>query len=211
MSEFNTIPSIQFQQQQLRVQSNAIWDQTQPNLLRKSNRINPQTNKNTFISLSTQLLRRYTSNPSEQTNAQNTNDGNNEDIGIVRMDNFNRQMRDRTEIEKNISGMDMEFERNEYKNVGKEKVKDDISIKRLVQHKIQEQEREDMITSSADRQIELPETSDKRNVSVSNRIRQSENTSVKDGIMGWNNDSKQSSNQGIEMVDMENKGQPTRI
>ncbi|KAA6355190.1 MAG: hypothetical protein EZS28_049282, partial [Streblomastix strix] len=107
------------------------------------------------------------------------------------MDNFNRQMRDRSEIDNNVSGMDMEFERNEYKNVGREKVKDDININRLVQHNIQEQEREDKTTSSADRQIELPETSDKRRVSVSNRIRQSKNTSVKDGIMGWNNDSKQ--------------------
>ncbi|KAA6373101.1 MAG: putative Transposon Ty3-G Gag-Pol polyprotein [Streblomastix strix] len=37
------------------------------------------------------------------------------------------------------------------------------------------------------------------------------NTSVKDGIMGWNNDSKQSNNKEIEMVDKENRGQPTRI
>jgi hypothetical protein len=38
-------------------------------------------------------------------------------------------MRDRTEIDNNVPGMDMEFERNEYKNVGREKVKDDISVK----------------------------------------------------------------------------------
>ncbi|KAA6390708.1 MAG: hypothetical protein EZS28_013769, partial [Streblomastix strix] len=127
------------------------------------------------------------------------------------MDNFNRQMRDIIEIDNNIPGMDMELERNEYKNVGREKVKDDISVKRLVQHSIQEQEREDKTTSSADRQIKLSETSDKRSVSISNRIRQNENASVKDGFMGWNNDSKQSSNKEIEMVDKENRGQPTRI
>ncbi|KAA6381490.1 MAG: hypothetical protein EZS28_022980 [Streblomastix strix] len=211
ISKLNTIPNIQFQQQQLRIQSNAIWDQTQPTFLRRNNRINPQTNKTTFISQNTELLQLHTSNPSGQIKTQNINNGSNENIGIVRMDNFNRQMRGRTEIDNNISGMDMEFERNEYKNVGREKIKDDISIKRLVQHNIQEQEREDKITSSADRQIELSETSDKRSVSVSNRIRQSENTSVKDRIMGWNNDSKQSSNQGIEMVDKENRVQPTRI
>ncbi|KAA6370206.1 MAG: hypothetical protein EZS28_034268 [Streblomastix strix] len=127
------------------------------------------------------------------------------------MDNFNRQMRDRTEISNNIPGMDMELERNEYQNVQRQKVKDDISIKGLVQHNIQEQKREDKIISSADRQNELPKTSDKGSVTISNRIGQSENTSVKDRIMGWNNDSKQSSNQGIEMEDKENRGQPTRI
>ncbi|KAA6363496.1 MAG: hypothetical protein EZS28_040978 [Streblomastix strix] len=120
-------------------------------------------------------------------------------------------MQDRTEIDNNISGMDMEFERNEYKDVGRERVKHDISIKGLVQHKIQEQEREDKKISSADRQIELPEIPNKVGVAVSNRIEQSENASVKDGIMGWNNDSKQSSNQRIEMVNKENRGQPTRI
>ncbi|KAA6392461.1 MAG: hypothetical protein EZS28_012009 [Streblomastix strix] len=120
-------------------------------------------------------------------------------------------MRNRTETNNNIPGMDMEFQRNEHKNVGREKVKDDISIKGLVQHNIQEQEREDKTTGSANRQIELSETPDKRSVSISNRIRQNENASVKDGIMGWNNDSKQSSNKGIEMVDKENRGQPTRI
>ncbi|KAA6391781.1 MAG: hypothetical protein EZS28_012698 [Streblomastix strix] len=211
ISKLNIIPCIQFQQQQLRIQSNAIWDQAQPNLLPGSNRINLQTNKTTFTGQNTELLRRYSPNLSGQINTQNINNGNNEDIGIVRMDNFNRQMRDRTEIDNNISGMDIEFEKNEYKNVGREKVKDDISIKRLVQHSIQEQKREDKITSSADRQIELPETSDKGSISISNRIRQSENASVKDGIMGLNNNTKQSSNQGIEMVDKENRGQPTRI
>ncbi|KAA6364777.1 MAG: hypothetical protein EZS28_039695, partial [Streblomastix strix] len=103
------------------------------------------------------------------------------------------------------------LEQNEYKNVGREKVKDDISIKGLVKHNIQEQKRENKTTSSADRQIELSETPDKRSVSVSNRIGQSEDTSIKDGIMGWDNDSKQCNNQGIEMVDKENRGQPTRI
>ncbi|KAA6310771.1 MAG: hypothetical protein EZS28_056251, partial [Streblomastix strix] len=43
-------------------------------------------------------------------------------------------MRDRTEISNNISGMDMEPKGNEYKNVGGEKIKDDISVKGLVQH-----------------------------------------------------------------------------
>ncbi|KAA6310267.1 MAG: hypothetical protein EZS28_056342, partial [Streblomastix strix] len=76
----------------------------------------------------------------------------------------------------------MEFERNEYKNVGREKVKDDISIKGLVYHNIQEQEREDKITSSANRQIELPETPDKGSVSISNRIGQSENARAENRV-----------------------------
>ncbi|KAA6360217.1 MAG: hypothetical protein EZS28_044255 [Streblomastix strix] len=120
-------------------------------------------------------------------------------------------MRDRTEICNNTPWMDMELERNEYKNDGREKVKDDTSIKGRVQHNIQEQKRKDKINSSADRQTELSETSDKRSVAISNRIGQSDNASVKDGIVGWNNDSKQSSNKGIEVVDKENRGQPTRI
>ncbi|KAA6399181.1 MAG: hypothetical protein EZS28_005288 [Streblomastix strix] len=93
-------------------------------------------------------------------------------------------MQDRTEIDNNVPGMDMEFQRNECKNVGRVKFKDDISIKGLVQHNIQEQEREHMTASSADRQIKLSETPDKRSVSISNGIRQSENASVIDEIMG---------------------------
>ncbi|KAA6398396.1 MAG: hypothetical protein EZS28_006080 [Streblomastix strix] len=119
-------------------------------------------------------------------------------------------MRNETEINNNILWMDMELEKNEYLNFRRKKVENNKSIERLEQHNIQLQIRENKITSSADRQIELPETSDKRSVSVSNRIRQSESTSVKDGIMGWNNDSKQSSNQRTQMVDNENKRQPFR-
>ncbi|KAA6353366.1 MAG: hypothetical protein EZS28_051107 [Streblomastix strix] len=107
--------------------------------------------------------------------------------------------------------MDMKPERNEYKNVGRKKVEDDISIKGLVQHNIQYQKLEDKIISSADRKTELLQTPDKRSFSVSNGIRQSEDISVEDGVMGWDQDSKQSSNQRIEMVDKENRGQPTRI
>ncbi|KAA6376811.1 MAG: hypothetical protein EZS28_027660, partial [Streblomastix strix] len=80
------------------------------------------------------------------------------------MVNINREMRQRIEINNNIPGMDMESERNEYKNVGREKVKDDIGIKGLVQHNIQEQKREDKITRSADRQTELSQTPDKGSV-----------------------------------------------
>ncbi|KAA6320843.1 MAG: hypothetical protein EZS28_054633, partial [Streblomastix strix] len=107
--------------------------------------------------------------------------------------------------------MDMEPEGDEHKNVGREEIKDDISVKRLVQRNIQEQECEDKTTSSINRQIEFSETPDKRSVSVSNRTRQSKNTSVKDKFMRRNNESKQDSNQGIEMMDKENRGQPTRI
>ncbi|KAA6364903.1 MAG: hypothetical protein EZS28_039570, partial [Streblomastix strix] len=120
-------------------------------------------------------------------------------------------MRNRTETSNNISGMDMKPEGDEHKNVGREEIKDDISVKRLVQYNIQKLKCEDKTTSSTDRQTELSETSNKRSVSVSNRIRQSKSTSVKDKFMGWINESKQDSNQGIEMVDKENRGQPTRI
>ncbi|KAA6368260.1 MAG: putative Transposon Ty3-I Gag-Pol polyprotein, partial [Streblomastix strix] len=51
----------------------------------------------------------------------------------------------------------------------------------------------------------------KRSVVVSNGIGQSEDIIVEYRVMGWNNDSEQSSNQKIEMVDKENWGQPTRI
>ncbi|KAA6402913.1 MAG: hypothetical protein EZS28_001554 [Streblomastix strix] len=117
ISKLNTIHSIQLQQQQLRIQNNAVWDQTQPNLLRRSNRINLQTNKNKFRNQKSKLLRRYTSNPSEQTNSQNINNGNNENIGIVRMDNISREMRNRTEIDNNIRGMDIKPEGDEQKIV----------------------------------------------------------------------------------------------
>ncbi|KAA6382513.1 MAG: hypothetical protein EZS28_021958 [Streblomastix strix] len=63
----------------------------------------------------------------------------------------------------------------------------------------------------ADRQTELPQTPQKRRVSVSNRINQSEDTSVNDGVVGRDNDNKQSIEQIVEMVDKDNRGQPTRI
>ncbi|KAA6385924.1 MAG: hypothetical protein EZS28_018553 [Streblomastix strix] len=120
---------------------------------------------------------------SEQANSLNTNNGNNEYIVTVRMDNFNRLMRNRTATSNNIPGMDMEPEVDEHKNVGREKIKEDISVKGLVQHNIKEQKCEDKTTSSTDRQIELSEAPDKRSVSVSNRTRQSQNTSVNDKFM----------------------------
>ncbi|KAA6388649.1 MAG: hypothetical protein EZS28_015821 [Streblomastix strix] len=116
-------------------------------------------------------------------------------------------MRNRTEIDNNIPGMDIESEGDEYKNVARKKAKNVISIVGLVQRNIQEQKREDKINSSADRQTEFPETSDKGSVYVSNGIRKSENTSVEDTIMGWINDSKQIGKQGVEVVNKENMGQ----
>ncbi|KAA6374588.1 MAG: hypothetical protein EZS28_029884 [Streblomastix strix] len=80
--------------------------------------------------------------------------------------------------------MDMEPERDEYKNVRREKSKDDISVKELVQRCIYEQKCEDKTTSSADRLVKFPQTPNKRGVSVSNRIRQSEDTSIEDKVMG---------------------------
>ncbi|KAA6383521.1 MAG: hypothetical protein EZS28_020949, partial [Streblomastix strix] len=71
--------------------------------------------------------------------------------------------------------------------------------------------RESMITSSADRQIQLLQTLDKRSVPVSSEIRQSENASIEDKIMGRDNNSKHNSKQRTEMMDKENRGQPTRF
>ncbi|KAA6372609.1 MAG: hypothetical protein EZS28_031864 [Streblomastix strix] len=59
--------------------------------------------------------------------------------------------------------------------------------------------------------IKLPSTQDKRSVSVSNKIGQSESTSIKDGILGRYNDSEQGNNQRTKMQDIENSGQPTRV
>ncbi|KAA6366577.1 MAG: hypothetical protein EZS28_037895, partial [Streblomastix strix] len=160
--------------------ANALWDQTQPNLLRRSNKSNPQIDKNTFGNQNPELLRRYTYNSLRQINAQNINNGNNENIGTVRIDNISREERYRAERDTNIPGMDMESERNEYKNVGRMKVKDVICIERLVQCTIQEQKRENQATSSADGQAELFQTSDKRSVVVSDGIRQNKDISVED-------------------------------
>ncbi|KAA6402930.1 MAG: hypothetical protein EZS28_001539 [Streblomastix strix] len=57
-----------------------------------------------------------------------------------------------------------------------------------------------MKTSSADRQTELPQTPDKRSVSISRRIGQGEDANVKDKILGRNDDSEQGNNQRIEIA-----------
>ncbi|KAA6355714.1 MAG: hypothetical protein EZS28_048759, partial [Streblomastix strix] len=148
--------------------------------------------------LNSQLLRRLTSNPLRQINTQNINNTNIENIVTIRMDNISREMRNKTEISNKIHGMDMESEGNEYKNFRGKKIENDTSTEALVQHNIQEQKREDKITSSADRQIKFPQTIDKRSVSVSNGIEQSEDSRIKDEIIGRNSNSKQSSNQSTE-------------
>ncbi|KAA6368171.1 MAG: hypothetical protein EZS28_036301, partial [Streblomastix strix] len=71
------------------------------------------------------------------------------------MGNISREVRNRTEIDNNIPGMDMEPDGNEYKNVRGEKVENDANIERLVQRNIQEQKREDKTTGSVERQSEL--------------------------------------------------------
>ncbi|KAA6365483.1 MAG: hypothetical protein EZS28_038990 [Streblomastix strix] len=91
------------------------------------------------------------------------------------------------------------------------KVENDAGFEALMQRNIQEEWRKDKITSSADGQIKFFQSFDKRSVSVSNGIRQSEDTSIEDMIMERNNDSKQSSNQRIEKMDKENNGQLTRV
>ncbi|KAA6378173.1 MAG: hypothetical protein EZS28_026300 [Streblomastix strix] len=121
------------------------------------------------------------------------------------MDNIIREMRNRSEINNNIPGMDMEPDGNEYKNVGGKKVENYTNIEGLMQYNIQEQKRENKITSSVTRQTELSQTPNKRSVSVSNGIRQSEDTSVEGRVKGWDNDSKQNSNQRVEVVDKENR------
>ncbi|KAA6374205.1 MAG: hypothetical protein EZS28_030267 [Streblomastix strix] len=88
------------------------------------------------------------------------------------MDNINGEMQNRSKTENNILGIDIEPEVNEYKNVKGKKVENDTSIEGLVQRKIQEQKREDKIISSADRQVQLPETLNKKSISVSNGIKQ---------------------------------------
>ncbi|KAA6371882.1 MAG: hypothetical protein EZS28_032591 [Streblomastix strix] len=123
ISKLNFIPSTQFQYQQLCVYCYAFWDQIKSNHLRGSNRVNPQTNKNTFKNQDFELLRRYISNSLRQMNIQNRNNKNNENVGVIQMDNINRQIRNRTEIDNNVPGMDMESEGNEYKDVRREKLK----------------------------------------------------------------------------------------
>ncbi|KAA6366421.1 MAG: hypothetical protein EZS28_038052 [Streblomastix strix] len=104
------------------------------------------------------------------------------------------------EIIKTLEQMDMDPEGNEYKSVGRVKTENDISFERFVQPNKQKQMCEDKITSSAERQTELPETPDKISVFISNGIRQSEDTSVEDRIMEWNNDSEMGGIQRTEMT-----------
>ncbi|KAA6354518.1 MAG: hypothetical protein EZS28_049955 [Streblomastix strix] len=100
------------------------------------------------------------------------------------MDNISREVRNKTKIDNNIPGKVMESKGNEYKNVRREKTENDAGIEGLVQRNIQEQQRKDKTTSRTDRQAELPQTPNKRGVSVSNRTRQSEDTSIEDKVMG---------------------------
>ncbi|KAA6375487.1 MAG: hypothetical protein EZS28_028988, partial [Streblomastix strix] len=141
-----------------------------PKLLHRSNRSNPQIDKNIFRNQNPELLRRHTYNSLRQINAQNISNGNNENIRTVRIDNISREERNRAEIDNNIPGMDMESERNEYKNVRGMKVKDAIGNERLVQCNIQKQMRENQTNSSTDEQAELSQTSDKGSVVVSDGI-----------------------------------------
>ncbi|KAA6399076.1 MAG: hypothetical protein EZS28_005399 [Streblomastix strix] len=120
-------------------------------------------------------------------------------------------MRIRTEIDNYIHGMDMEPEGNEYMNVGRQKIKDDSGIEGMVQCNIQEQKRKDKITGSADRWIELPKTFDKRCVSISNGVGQCEDISIKNKIVGRENDSYQRITQRTKKVDKENRGKQTRV
>ncbi|KAA6355092.1 MAG: hypothetical protein EZS28_049381, partial [Streblomastix strix] len=110
------------------------------------------------------------------------------------MDNINREVRNGTDIDNNILGMDIQPEGNEYKNVKGKIVEMRQTLKNCVE-----------------RQTELLSTPDKRNVSVSNGIRQSEDISVENGIMGWQNDSKQGSYQRVEMEDKENRRKSTKV
>ncbi|KAA6358332.1 MAG: hypothetical protein EZS28_046141 [Streblomastix strix] len=102
--------------------------------------------------------------------------------------------------------MDMEFERNEYMNVRGKKVENDTNIEGLVQRNIQEQKHKDKTTSNTDRQIELLQTPDKRSISIPNGIGHSKNARIENEVIGWDNESKQNSNQKVETMDKEKRG-----
>ncbi|KAA6378068.1 MAG: hypothetical protein EZS28_026404 [Streblomastix strix] len=78
------------------------------------------------------------------------------------MRNIYGEMRTRTQMNSTISEIDKELEINEYQKVGRQKVEDNFDSYRLMNGDIQKQKREDKTTNSADRQIELPQTPDKR-------------------------------------------------
>ncbi|KAA6339083.1 MAG: hypothetical protein EZS28_052642, partial [Streblomastix strix] len=78
----------------------------------------------------------------------------------------------------------MEPERNEYKDVRGKKVENDTNIEGLVQCNIYEQKRKDKITNGADRMTELPQTPDKRSVSVLMELDKAKTQEQKTG--SWN-------------------------
>ncbi|KAA6402786.1 MAG: hypothetical protein EZS28_001696 [Streblomastix strix] len=121
------------------------------------------------------------------------------------MERADKEMGNGTEIKNIIHRMDMGPEENENMIDRRMKAENDTSIERLVQQNIQEQKCEDKITSSADRLIKLPQTLDKKSVSVSCRTGQSKDTNTKNQIMRRDNDSEQWSNMRTEMDDKENQ------
>ncbi|KAA6361926.1 MAG: hypothetical protein EZS28_042546, partial [Streblomastix strix] len=94
------------------------------------------------------------------------------------MDNINSEGGNRTKIYNIILMFDLDTEENEYKSVGRVETENATIIEGLVQHEILKQTYDYGIISSADRQIELPKTPDKRSISISNGIRQSEDANV---------------------------------
>ncbi|KAA6396347.1 MAG: hypothetical protein EZS28_008132 [Streblomastix strix] len=197
--------------QQLRIQINEFWDSTQSNLLRISNRINSQVNKNTQSNQNTQLLRRHSDNSLGQANTKDKNIRNSEDIGIIQKDNFNRKMRNRTNSDNSVLGMDTGLEREEYRNVGRNEIENDLGTKGLVQHDTLRQKHENKAECSNNRQIKFFQTLDQRSVSIPPVSRQKEDASIENRIMGLDNDSEQGNDQRTEVVNMENMRQLTRL
>ncbi|KAA6365511.1 MAG: hypothetical protein EZS28_038963 [Streblomastix strix] len=81
----------------------------------------------------------------------------------------------------------------------------------MMGHNIQQQIREDKITSSIDKQTELPQTLDQRSVFITSEVGQGEDTNVIGEINGRYNNNEQKSNFSTETERKENQGQLTRI
>ncbi|KAA6392325.1 MAG: hypothetical protein EZS28_012146 [Streblomastix strix] len=93
-------------------------------------------------------------------------------------------MRNGTEINYSIARMRVQSQGNVYMNVGGSEIKNCISFKKMVQHNIQQQIREDQITCCIDKQTELPQTLDQRSVFISSEAGQGEDTNVINEING---------------------------
>ncbi|KAA6401498.1 MAG: hypothetical protein EZS28_002981 [Streblomastix strix] len=162
VSNTQTIPSIRSNGESLLIQGNAVWNAALSNLLRTSTSSGSNEDTERVRHKNSELRRRSAPPTLEQRMIARINLDNNEDFGILWMDNSPRKMRNRTKTTDQLPRMDLGLEKDVFKDDRLKKIKTTLLIKEVYQFDRETSPNQDIVPSFNNRQAEFSKSQNKR-------------------------------------------------